>query len=215
MRLRGIGAMFFAVLLATAEATAPAAGSGIDDAVAAFNAGDYAAARSAFSLLAETGNPDAQFFLGIMRLQGLDGPADIPAGRAWLQRAGEQGHAPAQFRLAEMYRAGTGLPAPNRAHAARWYLRAAEGGWFAAQMAIAGIYAAGDGVPQDPVEALKWYDIAAEMGLDPYTADRDTLAATMDEAAIAEAGRRARAWLAAHRRWDSQAIADTAATAGN
>jgi len=208
---------FAAVCLALSIAMSTnvrAADDRLDAAVDAFNAEDYAAARDRFSALADDGNGDAQFFLGIMRLEGLDGPIDIPAGRAWLRRAGEQGHAPAQFRLAEMFRLGTGAPAPDRAQAAAWYLRAAEGGWFAAQMAVARMYAAGEGIPQDQVEALKWYDIAAEMGLDPYTADRDALAATMDDAAIAEAARRARAWLAVHRRWDSDSIAATAATAG-
>jgi TPR repeat protein len=74
------------------------------------------------------------------------------------------------------------------------------------------MYATGDGIPQDRVEALKWYDIAAEMGLDPYIAERDALAATMDRAMIAEAARRTRSWLAAHRRWDDESIAATAAT---
>jgi hypothetical protein len=49
------------------------------------------------------------------------------------------------------------------------------------------------------------------MGLDPYNGARDRLAAAMDAAAIAEAGRRAQAWLGAHRKWDAAAIAAIAA----
>jgi TPR repeat protein len=178
-----------------------------DPALVAFNAGDFPTAREAFAPRAAAGDASAQFYIGIMRLKGLDGPADRAAARAWLLRAAEQEHAAAQHRLAELY--GT---EDSPVEALRWLRRSAENGWFAAQMALARRYAAGDGVPIDPVEALKWYDIAAEMGLDPYNADRDALAATMDSSMIAETARRTRGWLAAHRRWDDEAIAATAAT---
>jgi hypothetical protein len=66
-------------------------------------------------------------------------------------------------------------------------------------------------VRRDPVAAHKWYDIAAEMWLDPYNGARDALAATMSEVEIAEARRRAKAWIATHRRWDESVIAAIAA----
>lgn len=205
------GPLACAVLMAATLATAAAAkDGGTDDAAErAFNAGDYATAHAAFAPRAEAGEATAQFYLGIMRLRGLDGVADVPAARAWLLRAAEQRHAAAQHQLADLY--GRGVGPDDRAEALRWLRHAAENGWFAAQMALAGRHAAGNGVPHDPVEALKWYDIAAEMGLDPYTADRDALAATMAAASVAEAARRTRAWLAAHRRWNNEAIAATAA----
>lgn len=182
-------------------------------ALGAFNAQDYATARQAFIPLAEAGDATAQFYLGIMRLRGYGDTVDPAAARRWLQQACAQGHAVAQFQLGEIYRQGIGGVA-DPATAAQWYTRAAEAGWFGAQMALAALYAAGDGVPHDPVAALTWYDIAAEMGLDPYNGARDALAATMGVAAIAEAGRRTRAWLGAHRRWDTMAIAATAAMSG-
>lgn len=201
-----------ALLLAVLAGSLPAsrAESADDPALAAFNAGDFPTAREAFAQRAAAGDASAQFYLGIMRLRGLDGPADRAAARAWLLRAAEQEHAAAQNRLAELY--GT---EDSPAEALRWLRRSAENGWFAAQMTLAGRYAAGDGVPIDPVEALKWFDIAAEMGLDPYNADRDALAATTDPAMIAEAARRTRGWLAAHRRWDDESIAATATTGRN
>ncbi|MEK9661450.1 MAG: tetratricopeptide repeat protein [Alphaproteobacteria bacterium] len=130
MRRAAIAFVTIAALLASSPiARADAA---FDDAVDAFNAGAYTSARDAFGTLAGHGDAGAQFFIGIMHLRGLGGPADIPAARAWLKRAGDGGHAAAQFQLGEMYRSGTGAPAPDRAQAATWYLRAAEAGWFGA-----------------------------------------------------------------------------------
>ena len=209
MRALSLSLAVIAGLLAAGTAVADDA---TDTALrAAFNTPDRASARRAFAPLAAAGNAAAQFYYGMLLLRGDGGGADPGDARDWLQRAADQGHPVAQFQLGEIHRVGKGVAA-DAAAAARWYGDAAEGGWFGAQRALAGMLADGDGVPRDTVEALKWYDVAAEMGLDPYNGARDRLAAAMDAAAIAEARRRAEAWLGAHREWNRAANAAIAAT---
>jgi uncharacterized protein len=58
------------------------------------------------------------------------------------------------------------------------------------------MYAKGQGVPQDYVSAHMWYSLAAAEGLTDAAKERDTVAAQMTPAQIAEAQRLAREWKA-------------------
>lgn len=78
--------------------------------------------------------------------------------------AAEQGFAPAQSLLAEMYRKGEGTP-KNDAEALKWYRLAAAKGWAYAQYNLGRVYQTGEGSPKSVVEALRWYRLAAEQGL--------------------------------------------------
>ena len=74
-----------------------------------------------------------------------------------------QGDSYAQFRLGEMYFAGTGVPQDDK-EAARWYHLAAEQGYAKAQFELGRAHELGSGVPPDSKEAAKWYRLAAEQG---------------------------------------------------
>lgn len=57
----------------------------------------------------------------------------------YFQAAAEQGHMEAQFRLAQMYEEGIGVP-ESKKHATKWYAKAAEQGHAAAQYKLAVYY---------------------------------------------------------------------------
>jgi|HubBroStandDraft_6_1064221.scaffolds.fasta_scaffold644307_1 TPR repeat protein len=104
-----------------------------------------------------------------------------------LRPLAEKGNPDAQINLGNMYFDGNGVPQDN-AESVRWYLLAADQGSADAQIALGFLYEYGEAVPQDYVQAHKWFDLA---GSRLY---RDTLAAKMTPAQIAEAQKLAREW---------------------
>ena len=60
--------------------------------------------------LAEQGNANAQFFLGVMYDKGRGVPQDDATAVGWWRKAAEQGNADAQFNLGIMYGKGQGVP---------------------------------------------------------------------------------------------------------
>lgn len=109
--------LIFSGLLAVAQAEYLAG-------MVAFARGDYQTALAEWRPLAEQGQAEAQFNLGVLCDGGL-GIEQSPALAAhWYRRAAEQGHAEAQFNLAVLYANGLGV-VRDMAEAARWYERAA------------------------------------------------------------------------------------------
>lgn len=122
--------------------------------------GDYAAALSQWRPLAEKGNANAQYNLGLFYDKGWGIARNYAEAALWYRKAADQGDADAQYNLATMYDDGQGV-SQDYAEALRWYRRAAGQGKAAAQTNLANMYAAGRGVPEDFVEALHWYGKAA------------------------------------------------------
>ena len=85
--------------------TAPA-WTGFDEAVAAYQRGDYATAIRKFRPLAEQGDAETQFNLGIMYDHGQGFRRDDAEAVKWWRKAAEQGIAEAQFNLGGMYSNG-------------------------------------------------------------------------------------------------------------
>ena len=102
-----------------------------------------------------------------------------------------------------MYRDGDGVP-QNDAEAMRFFRLAADQGHARAQGNLGVMYGTGDGVPQDYLQAHMWFDLAASRmasGHRQHAVDgRDRAAGLMNPTQIAEAGRLAREWDAAHPR---------------
>ena len=153
-----------AVLLLLALAGAlPAAAQTFEDAAAAYKRDDYTTAFLGFRSLAEQGDADAQFILGLMYRIGEGVPEDDAEAARWIRRAAEQGDADAQFALGRMYRIGEGV-LQDDAEAVRWYRRAAAQGNASAQFNLGFMYDNGKGVLQDDAEAVRWYRRAAAQG---------------------------------------------------
>ena len=133
--------------------------------VEAYDRGDYAAALREFRPLAEQGDGDAQYHLGIMYDSGEGVSEDDAEAVKWYRRAAEQGYAKAQYRLGLKYYFADGVIMGSWDEAVKWWLKAAEQGDADAQYHLGIMYEIGRGVPwRDYTEAVKWWLKAAEQG---------------------------------------------------
>ncbi len=134
-----------------------------------FKEGHHDQAAQLWRVLAEDGNPDAQFALGELYASG-DVQAGIDQNLAkaakWYRRAAQQGHVKAQYNLGVFYASGAGVPYDLR-EAARWWRMAALQGHIQAQFNLGLLYAQGTGVASNPAEAVRWWGMAAEHGYAP------------------------------------------------
>jgi TPR repeat protein len=89
--------------------------------------GDYGAALEEWLPLAELGDAEAQYNLGVMYDEGAGVDRDLPLAAQWYRRAAEQGFIDAQTNLGMMYLAGQGVP-QDRAEARDWLQKAAAQG---------------------------------------------------------------------------------------
>lgn len=105
--MRTQSSLLSSLLLAPLLAFGPLAHAG--DAEAAFlaaEAGDYTTAMAQWNLLAEAGNPEAQFNLGLMYHSGLSGKVNEHEAVRWYKKAAQNGYPKAQEFLAIAYREG-------------------------------------------------------------------------------------------------------------
>jgi murein DD-endopeptidase MepM/ murein hydrolase activator NlpD len=161
--------LLFAALAAGASSLAAAL---TGDAQSAYDNGQFGEARRIWVPLAEAGDAEAQFRLGLLFDLGQGVRKDLATAYMWYRRAAEAGLAQAQFNVAVMQ--DSGLVGPrNTVEAARWYRKAAVQGHHRAQYNLAQLYASGDGVPSNIAKAKAWYRVAAHGGL---TAAADKLA---------------------------------------
>lgn len=159
----------------------------------AYNSGDYETAVTEWQPLAEDGNADAQFGMGLLYANGFGVPLDDAQALKWYLLAAEQDHADAQCSIGVMYANGWGVPQSDD-EAFKWYSLAADQGVTAAQVGVAKMYEGGFGAPQDNVQAHKWFTIAAELGDFNAASKRDQLAEHMAADEIGEANRLADIW---------------------
>ena len=109
---------------------------------------------------AEQGDEVAEASLGGMYLAGEGVPKSDDDAARWLQKAADQGMAPAQFALG-----GLDDLHGKTAEALKWYRLAAAQGDAQAQSNVGQMYETGRGVKQSYADALAWYRRAAEQGL--------------------------------------------------
>ena len=113
--------------------------------------------------IAEQGDPQAQFQLGMHYYRGKEIARDYIEAAKWLMKSANQGNADAQLRIGLCYSAGEGVE-KDFTKAAGWYRKAAEQGNPSAQLGLAVRYYRGEGVEQDYTEAVKWFMKSAEQG---------------------------------------------------
>ena len=94
--------------------------SDFDKGITAFNAGNFTTARDYLTPAAENGNPDAQYILGLIYLNGLNGAVNPYDAEKWLEAAANQGHTPAQIQLAYLYKDAR-MPIYNPSQAYYWF----------------------------------------------------------------------------------------------
>ena len=103
-------AILLAALTALMSSATPVVAGDFEDAEAANKAGDYKKEFRLLKGLAEQGDADAQFNLGIMYANGEGVPKDYAKAAYWFLKAAEQGIAEAQNNLGTMYQYGEGVP---------------------------------------------------------------------------------------------------------
>jgi TPR repeat protein len=137
-----------------------AASNPFDDAIAAYERGDYVQAIKLFRQLAVQGHQWAQRRVGSMYAEGKGAPQDYQEAVKWYRLAAAQGNVPAQYSLGLAYEKGQGVPQDYQ-EAVKWYrLAAAQGNQFG-QINLGVMYTNGTGVRQDFVRAHMWFSLAA------------------------------------------------------
>ncbi len=123
----------------------------------------------ALKQLAERGNPDAQFEMGIRFLGGEGMPKDEKKAAEWLLKAADQQNLPAMNALGTLSEEGVGVNKdPKKAF--EWYEKAAKYGFPLAQQNLAECYDLGKGVEKNEQEGLKWLLRAASQDSPPAQA---------------------------------------------
>jgi uncharacterized protein len=134
------------------------------DGLKAAEKGDYATALREWKPLADKGDADVQYNIGILYQKGRGVAKSyseaMTAAAKWYRKAADLGHAGAQYNLGLMYAKGQGV-VQSDFEAIRWYLKAANQGYVSAQFNLGNIYHKGQGMIH---YAVKWYRKAADQG---------------------------------------------------
>ena len=125
--------------------------------------GDYQTAFKLWLPLAEQGNVNAQFNLGVMYANGRGVKQDDFEAVKWFRKAEEQGDAKAQLGLGVMYANGRGVKQDD-IEAVKWYRKAAEQGHAPAQALLGLAYLLGKGVQLNKALAKEWFGKACDNG---------------------------------------------------
>ena len=122
----------------------PLKASDVSDAINAMRAGNFAEAYCVLKPYAESGDPDAQYNIGWMYLNGYGLMMNDKKALEWWQRASEQGYIDATFSIAMLYSLGEGQVEQDMDKAIEYYLMAVEDGHEDANMIIRSMLARND-----------------------------------------------------------------------
>jgi len=130
---------------------------------------DQAAAQRWFVTAQQNGVPEGALAMGDMLARTpatRDKAANekmLKAAISWYEMAANSGVPSGQFKLANAYLAGSGIPR-DPGQAQFWYGRAAQQGLPEAQQALGVMLLTGSAGTSDPVEAFKWLYLAERGG---------------------------------------------------
>jgi uncharacterized protein len=133
-------------------------------ALAAYERGDFAAARADFERLSREGVPAADYNLAVMHLRGERRDANVQEAVRLMSRAANAGFVTAMVGLGELYERGHAQLPRDLAQSVRWYRRGAEAGSLEAQLAVATAHYLGRGTALDRALAARWFRLAAQAG---------------------------------------------------
>ena len=170
MKLLALSALFVSILSNQAVA-------GLDEGVAAYQAGDLPLAVKEFRAAAEAGNADAQFNMALMYERGIGVSKDEQESVVWYRKAAEQGNSNAQYNLAVMYENGRGT-AVDYYQAHQWYRKAAVQGDGLAIGNLGMLYIRGQGVKPNKVAGLALLLVSVELDSSPDNTARQNITAT-------------------------------------
>ncbi|NWJ40602.1 MAG: SEL1-like repeat protein [Geothrix sp.] len=117
----------------------------------------------AVTTLAEQGQAQAQYILGMMHEDAICFPKSYPEAFRWLKKAADQGHAEAQCEVGLLYGNGHGVSA-DQVSSVRYFRLAADQGHVRSMRYLALKYARGLGTKRDDAESHNLTARAAEAG---------------------------------------------------
>lgn len=124
--------------------------------------GDRKGAFAAFDVGARQGCPLSQDAIGKLALE-YETEESFKVARYWSEKSAEQGYAPAQARMGQIFHEGLGVER-NPEQAMRWFLEAARQGHDGAQMMIGVAAHLGIGVEADRFHAVRMLMLSAAQG---------------------------------------------------
>ncbi len=163
----------------------------------AYNSLDYATAKSEWESLADSGDAEAAYGMGLLYGNGFGVDMNDDLAIRYYKIAADQGLGDAAFNLAVMHQNGWGVPM-DEVKANEWYAVAADKGNTEAQMALGRYYAMDFLDSYDPVVAYKWFSIAAKLGDIDGSAKREFIEARMTEDQLAQARAAVDSWVNGH-----------------
>ncbi len=150
LSLKNLEQLLILAVLCASAVNADEIQQGID----AFNNDDYATALVAWMPLAEDGDLNAMYNIGLIYDEGLGVETDKVRALRWYLAPAEEGDVAAQFNMATIYDFGKGVP-ENNEKAFYWYAAAARQADEQAQFNLGIMYANGEGVDIDHDDSMK------------------------------------------------------------
>jgi hypothetical protein len=139
----------------------------LDDAIQAYDKGNYVLAVQLLAPLAKNGDAAAQLRLGMLNYYGRGMKENEPTAMELWEKSAAQGNTEAMFQLGKAYTFGSQIAkniADPDVEAAKWYYKAASAGHAEAQFSLGLMFLVGKGVVEDRAEALRWIRLAADHG---------------------------------------------------
>ncbi len=122
----------------------PSIASDVSEAISAMREGNYAEAYCVLKPYAEAGDPEAQYNIGWMYLNGYGLMMNDQRALEWWQRASDQGYLDATFSIGMLYSLGEGRVEKDMDKALEYYLKAVEDGHEDANMIVRSMLARDD-----------------------------------------------------------------------
>ena len=189
-----LGFYFFLALLgATGQANAQGGTDPFYSGYKAYLKKDYSKALIYWEPLAENGNPNAQYFLGIMFLNGQGVIKNLVEAGRWFNASAQQGDVGAQYFIGEMNLKGMGM-AQNYRRAGAWFKKAAEQGYPDAQLQLGEWFADGKGGVTNKKFAYVWLKLAGANGIQAADEKRKQVESQLTEQEIRDAKHLAYQW---------------------
>lgn len=130
----------------------------------------YKAVIAVLTPLAQQGDSEAQYNLGVMYDEGLGVPENNMTAAIWYTLSAEQGDADAQYNLAHMFVNGEGVQQNNKT--AYMWARLAAAQESADAQSLLGLLA---GLEEDAIHSYMWLTLALYNGADYDTSMRESI----------------------------------------
>ncbi len=154
-----------------------AAQAGLEEGVAAYEAGNPQLAAKEFRAAAEKGDASCQYNLALMYEQGMGVAKDEKEAVVWYRKSADLGNANAQFNLGVLYENGRGTEV-DFAQANQWYRKAALQGDPLAIGNLGMLYVRGDGVKVNKIAGIALLLRSATLDSSPENHAKRNISAT-------------------------------------